>query len=390
MAKQPTASRTALLLKCQWSFSDSVEIPPEESVGEAPRYGSAFHALLEAAPLELGKRFDEGPFGILVDATAKKWSLSRSVAEELAGHVRGSLPVLQKWLAGKNPFDMKFNVKALRREKSWAIKPFRGRRLIHAEAREIANPTTDGHVYEELKKGEIAGTEDLGDVGFVMDYKTGSQDHDFAKPAKNDQLRTLALASGASTTLVAIFHADRRGLPVIYADELEEDAHRSHARKLALALKRTNSGYLRPGPHCQYCPARTVCPTQTAALLQGAASLVDGGMTALATTSKSSAMEKPEDIGRLHQFFSEFDRLKEKAKPLMKARVKALLEDGKLSQRPDGKVLTIRTRSEERLSKKAIADALGSSEAERLFEKLRKAGALVTSESEGLYAEFPD
>jgi hypothetical protein len=390
MGKQVTASRTALFLNCQWAFGPDVELPHEETVDEAPRYGSAFHKLFEWAPLKVGEKFDN-TFAAKVDNVGVTWNLTPSVREELAGHVKGSLPVLQKWLGGKNPFDLKFDVELLQREKSYAILPSR---RAETRIREIAGPTAVGHVYEELKDSEVAGTGDLISVsevsGFVMDYKTGSQSHDFATPSKNDQLKTLALATGGALPIAAIFHADRRGLPVIYAEEIEEpDLHR-HSRKLALAMKRRTSGYMRPGEWCRYCPARTICPTQTADLLTGAASLVVGGSEALARTSKADALATPDAVGAMHQFFAEFDRLKERARPLMKARVKAFLEDKKFSQRPDGKVLVIRTRAEERLSKKAITDALGAKEAERLFERLRKAGALLTTESEGLYAEFPD
>lgn len=395
MASQPSASKTALLLNCQWSFnfSDNVEAL-EETVGEAPRYGSAWHGIMEQAPLGIGVKFPAARFPILVDEQRDKFQLSKSVGEELAQHVRGSLPVLQKWLGGKNPWDFDFTKHDLERETSFAIRASANKAVVGIVARPIPGPRAADHFYEELEEGEVAGTVDLmtdaqAAFSMVMDYKTGSRDDFFATPSKHPQMQTLGLIP-KSAPAVAIFHADRRGLPVIYAEELSNDDRRRHVKRVQKAMRRVGDGSMRPGEWCRYCPARSVCPTQTAALLQGAASLVDGGMTALATTSKSSAMEKPEDIGRLHQFFSEFDRLKEKARPLMKARVKELLEGGKLSQRPDGKILTIRTRSEERLSKKAITDALGSAEAERLFEKLRKAGALVTTESEGLYAEFPD
>jgi hypothetical protein len=265
--------------------------------------------------------------------------------------------------------------------------------------RRIASPTADGHVYEEAEKKEIPGTVDLMEdsplrdpdgLSLVMDYKSGvGANENFERPAKHPQLKTLSLIPDKEP-VVAIFHADRRGLPIIYAEEISQAERASHARKVHRALSRRNSGYMRPGEWCKRCPARPICPTQTAELLAGAASLVNGGHDTLIRTAKASAMTTADDIGRLHQFFSEFDRLKEQARPLMKARVIALFEERKIVSRPDGKILVVRGRTEERLSKGKIVEALGAPEAERLFNKLRKAGALETTESEGLYAQFPD
>jgi hypothetical protein len=388
---QPTASRTGLLLNCQFPFGDEIQIDPEGEGAEAPRYGSAFHELLELAPLGVGEKFDEVRFPRLVEDVGARWDLSTTVCEELAAHVKGSLPVLQKWLGGKNPFDYKFDVSKLQREKSYAIRIKPGGQAV--AVRPIASPTAEGHIYEEAEKKEIPGTVDLmldDGPSLVMDYKSGvGVGENFERPAKHPQLKTLSLIP-YKEPIVAIFHADRRGLPIVYAEEISNAEQTSHARKVHRAMSRRNSGYMRPGAWCKHCPAKSICPTQTASLLQGAASLVNGGHDTLVRTAKASAMVTKEDLGRLHLFFAEFDRLKENARPLMKSRVKELLEAGEVVSRPDGKVLQIKTRSEERISKGRIVEALGKPEAERLFNKLRKAGALETTESEGLYAVFPD
>jgi hypothetical protein len=388
MPIQPTASKTTVLLNCSYPFSKRVEIPHEEEVDEAPRYGSAFHRLLELAPLGVGERFGDD-YDALVEKTGKKWGLTPGVRQELAEHVRGALPVLQKWLSGRNQFEKKFNVKKLRREVSFAAEP------MGDNVREIDNPREADHVYEDLEEGEVAMTADLWDLGFVLDHKTGSVDDNFSKPTKNNQLKTLALTTRSKTPIVAIFHADRRGLPIVYADEIEEGALDKHELKLRRAIRRIGDGSMRPSEPgkgeqwCQYCPARSVCPTQTANLLTGAAAVVTDAAVALARLPKGGLVTD-EQVGNMHYFFSEIDRLKEAAKPLMRAHVKRALEEGHEVSRKDGKVLVIRTRTEERLSKTKIIEALGKPEAERLFKRLRKAGALVETESEGLWAVFPE
>jgi PD-(D/E)XK nuclease superfamily len=386
---QPSASKTSILLNCQYAFSDDLDLGDVEvEEREAPRYGSAFHELMEGAPLEVGSKFPAS-FPADVDRVGVAWDLTPTVREELAGHVRGSLPVLQKWLAGKNPWEYVFPVSVLERETSYAIAFKNDGKFV--KVRRITNPTREGHVYEELAAGEIAMTVDLmldASMSLVMDYKTGL-DENFARPSKHAQLRTLGLIPKVEP-VVAIFHADRRGLPVIYAEELSAKSRRIHARDLARALRGIGLGYMRPGDWCKYCPARSVCPTQTAELLAGAAALVEGGTAALALASKSTAMTTAAELGKLHLFFAELDRIEKRARPLIKSRTKELLDSGEIVKRPDGKVLLLRTRSEERLSKGRIVEALGAKEAERLFDKLRKAGALEAAESEGLYAVFPD
>jgi hypothetical protein len=390
MPLQPSASKTTQLLNCSWAFGPDVDIPHEESVSEAPRYGSAFHELMEVAPLKNGERFDGPLLAALVDEAAAKWALTKTVAEELAGHVKGSLPVLQKWLAGKNPWEQKFEVAQLRRETSYGIALAK---TGVGSVREIRSPRSDDHFYEDLLPREVAATADLDAPNFVMDYKTGSRDDHFSTPSRNDQLKTLSLASatGDKDGVVSIFHADRRGLPIIYAEQLSDSDRTKHAKQLYRAVKRIGDGSMRPGEAwCHYCAARTICPTQTANLLTGAAAVVTDAAVALAKLPKGGLVKK-EDVGRLHLFFSELDRLKRVAQPAMKAFAKALLEEGNdFVVRPDGKVLIVKKTSRESLSKGKIVEALGAPEAERLFNKLRKAGALETTESEGLYAEFPD
>jgi PD-(D/E)XK nuclease superfamily len=395
MGLQASASKTGLLLNCQWPFGEQIAIEPGEA-SEPANYGSGFHSLMEVAPLGVGEKFDE-TFPRLVDAAGETFDLNAAVREELAGHVKGSLGVLQRWLAGKNPWDYKFDTSRLERETSYAIRIKPGGLAV--KVRRIASPTAEAHVYEEAEKKEIPGTVDLMEdsplrdpdgLSLVMDYKSGvGVGENFERPSKHPQLKTLSLIPDKEP-IVAIFHADRRGLPIIYAEEISQAERASHARKVHRALSRRNSGYMRPGEWCKRCPARSVCPTQTAELLAGAASLVNGGHDTLVRTAKASAMTTPAIVGQLHQFFAEFDRLKEQARPLMKAKVKEWLAENQFSMRPDGKQLVIKTRTEERISKGKIVEALGAPEAERLFQKLRKAGALETTESEGLYAQFPD
>ena len=387
MSRQPSASSTKRLLQCSHGYSyeesdagDDGEDSVEASGGDEPaRYGSAFHELLEGAPLELGARFKNAK---AVALAARKWRVD---GQELAEHVRASLPKLQKWLSGKNPWGKRFDLRLVEREKSYAILGRTG------ERRRISLPRAADHFYEDLRNGEIAMTSDLETTeagGLMLDHKTGEDVDHFTRPSRNRQLRTLALATNAGT--VAVFHAHRRGLPMIYAEEISDKTKEKHRARLKSALSLVGKGYMRrftkepEDSECAYCPARPTCPAQTAEVLRGAAALVNGA-TALAKVPKGG-LTRLEDVTRLHAFFSEFHRLENLAKPLIRQRVREAWAANEIPILEDGRVLEFVERTYERLSKSRIVEKLGRKEAERVFEMLRKAGALAAVTQEELHA----
>jgi hypothetical protein len=90
-----------------------------------------------------------------------------------------------------------------------------------------------------------------------------------------------------------------------------------------------------------------------------------------------------DDPGGFHQMLSQLDTLVRRAREEIRERVRA----GEVIERPDGKVLTITHINVERLSKKSIMAALGSTKGEELLSLLRAAGALTENEEERMIAK---
>lgn len=393
---QPSASRTALLLACPRPFDPSFEIEPSPG-GEAARYGSAFHQVLAAClgtpekkPLERSASYARA-----VDAAAKKYDV-RAVGAELAGHAKSSARVLRNWLSRE-----KLEVAEI--ERSYAVAPRAdGGWLV----REI--PPHDADHRYAIKLGELPGTVDLiarnknRTRAVVLDHKTGGVDPGFAQPAKLAQMRTLGLIGmpGAPAKSkgfkrdveVAIFHADRRGLPIVYAEPYKIQDQFRHAADLHAAFARVGSGFMRPGSHCTYCPAREGCPartvdllaTSTAALVEGANRLavepiVSGPLSPGANTSLSVE----ERAGALYDLLKRFRVLDEAGS----AEIKRLVQEGKIIETRDGRVLAVREERFETLSKKSVIEALGKVAGERMLKRLRAKGAIKEAMREKLVAE---
>ncbi len=358
MTNQVTASRVGLLLSCARPFDPAVEHTPTVAT-EAMRYGSALHEALE-----LQTTVD---FAALI----AKWDLPAECADELRAHAIRTLACLKAWLNKGNPWGAVFKV--VSRE------THRATNIIRLQTRECAFEP-DAHTYD-LRDGEFGGTDDLvvedsDGVRVVIDYKSGDWG-EFHKPADMPQMMTLALQTEADA--VAILHSPRAGVPVMYCDELSrEDVQDFHKRLLA-AWGRIGDGSLRPGKWCARCPARESCPAKDGELLQRA-----GAMIQLAV--KSDAMQAPVDKGQFHMFLQELGRLEKRAKEVLKADVRA----GEVIVRPDGKVLVIKEKTSESLSKSSIVAALGKQKGEALIEKLRKQGCVKESIHEELHAVSED
>ena len=388
---QPSASKTNLLLNCQYPFDPNLELPPDEG-SKAARYGSAFHQVMAGLDFKKSKGKPAKPpnYQKLVDDACERWGL-RSEGAELAGHVWGSYVVLKHWVEGRNPWGIDFTTPrllhggglgaGLAAEKSYAINP------SARSAREV-KLDLKFHQYEGLESHEIGGTADLmttsatSGTPLVEDHKTGSGEN-FSSPEENDQIKTLALIpSDPGPVLVAVLHADRRGLPMIYPGEVSAAVRAGHAQKVAKALSRVGDGSLRPGPWCQYCRARPICPTQYASIVPQAVALMEA--SGLSVVPPNDLTTTAEQVGRFHQLKSLILRAIDQGDKEARAFIEEHPE--LVVTRPDGRHLEFVEREVERISKKAILEALGKKQGERELTRLRELGCLTTKVEKHLLA----
>jgi hypothetical protein len=228
----------------------------------------------------------------------------------------------------------------------------------------------------------------------IVDYKTGRRG-DWSQPAKVPQMMTGALAEHGSErhgdaggdvkqVFLAVLDANRAGISTVYADEATADDRWQHQHAMTAALGRIGSGFLRTGPECDFCPARSVCPTQWKNIVEEGHAIVKatvGGLEGLARRDDLGPLEK---AGALHQAFSYVAKLERKVKP----EIKKLVEAGQVVTRPDGQILALRPHNVERMPQKSdYEEKYGKARAEREFEKLRKRGLLVRKEEMWLEAE---
>jgi hypothetical protein len=241
----------------------------------------------------------------------------------------------------------------------------------------------------------------------VVDHKTGmyedwyAANEVFALPTTVAQLRTLGLAVRSSKAQFAglelgIFHADRQGLPAIYAEPFDRELQVLHAQKLHAALERRGQGFIRPGEHCAHCPARIGCPARAAALLVESAEVL--------TEAANKIIREPIDPRALYVLPTEeiatpgllesragalFDMLKRfrELEKVATAELRRLVKSGVVVETKEGNVLSIRTQVYETLSKKSVLEALGKVAGERELARLRKKGVIREATREMLIGE---
>lgn len=389
MGVQPSASRSELLLGCPRPFDPETEADEDVS-GEAARYGSAFHQVIAAClrpskarkPLERTARFAKE-----IDRAAVAFEVKRA-REELAGHVKGSVKVFRNWLEREG-----LHVEEV--ETSCAVKP---RANGTWTVREI-EPFDDEHRYD-VDLDEIPGTVDVVATNpnrkraVVIDHKTGSGEiEQYARPLTLPQMRTLGLFECAAKELeLGIFHADRRGLPAIYAEPYESPQQKAHSKALYGALQLIGSGFLRTGPQCEYCKARDTCPAKAAELLgESTTVLVESATTLAAEPIDPKGLLAPREdgltvedrAGALYDLLRRFKRLEKAAS----AEIKQMVKDGAIIETRDGKVLAIQRYFAESLSKKSVLAAFGKTKGEKELRRLRAAGAIYESPREKLIGE---
>jgi hypothetical protein len=371
MGVQDTASKTHLLLNCPRPFAADTPIEHQEA-GEASRYGSALHEAVEHL-----LNGTNPP-----DLTAK-WSLPTESAAAISAHASQVVMLLQRWLAGENDWMVQFTVTGV--ERHLATRLMRKAGGIQARTRECDFSAED-HQYD-LTSYEFGGTYDIqadapGGLRAILDIKTGEEDWhggNFAEPKTIDQLMTLAVMTGAN--IVGVIHAPRGEPPEIYAAEVSEQELQAHAKKRRAAMALVESGFLRTGPQCRYCPARPGCPAKDAELLTRASALVK--------SVTAAPLALPVELGEFHQMYQEMKRVMARAGDEMKIRVKEDAVNGIFHERPDGEIMQIQTSQRPNLSMASIRRALPAEKAERLIASLKKKGCIEMSAVESLVSRKP-
>lgn len=372
MTLQKTASKTALLLQCPRPFAADTETEADPP-GEAAIYGTRWHknAAILLNWMKSG-RPDSTDIG------------TRYEDLEEANHVKNAFDALDAWMKPEgNPFGLQFRISEVETSRALDLtKSSDGTVKAKLWEQNGAHDYTasDG---SPLGGQYLSGTADVvleaesssGIFRVVLDHKTG-EDHinEYPTPSTLPQLQ--ALAEMWEADAVAILHAPINAPVVIYAETIPRGISRFR-HELWHANRLVDSGFMRPGPECKFCPARGSCPAKQGELIASAGALVTqtvGGLT---------ARIDPPPPGTFHQLKTELEKLIKQATAQTKAEVKA----GALYERPDGKTLEIQTVHVERLSKKSILEAYGKSKGEELLQQLRDAGALVVAEEERLVAK---
>ncbi len=399
MGVQISASKTDVLLTCPRPFDEATVILPEET-NEAALYGSAWHRITgkclakavrnKSKPLELTDEYVR-----VVDRAAIEFGVE-DCRRELAGHVKSSLKMLRTWLKREK-------LEIVEVERAHAVAPKRD----GSWTTRVIAPHDKDHVYT-CDRDEVPGTVDLIARGesdtVVIDHKTGFYENwfgadetvYFALPTSVAQLRTLGLFLPRDLNVrLGIFHADRGGLPAMYAEPYENSRRASHALALYEALNLVNAGFLRPGTHCERCPARDGCPARAATMLvETAAVLVPTANRLMLEPIDPNALAAlpvdpvpPEVLaqraGALYDLLKRYRKLDDAATD----EIRRLVRAGAIIETQDGRALKIRTQEFETISKQSIIDALGKVAGARTIARFRKKGALRNGTREQLVAE---
>jgi PD-(D/E)XK nuclease superfamily len=365
MGIQVSASRTDLFLACPRPFDPEIEPDSREDEDTSKAdYGSAVHELVTDQKSS-------------TDEVLAKWGISTEESLLAVAHASRAIKYLKSWLAGENPFKLKFKI--VRVETPLAT--YLGD-SGEVETRESKfDPET--HHYD-LDENEIGGTPDWvlvslpekgkgkkvqPEIRLVLDLKTGDfHSNEFASPSKMGQMRTLALQTGA--THVGIFYSARTGgSDALYVDPISDEALGDHHLTMRGAQALVGSGFMRPDPtrQCRYCPVRGSCSATVGEVVRETSALVkrlDG--------SGALRLEQSIDRGAFHQIWSNMEKLAK----IVRDQTREEVREGAVIERPDGKVLTLSEVRRESLSMTSIREALGKAAGDEEIERLRKLGAV--------------
>ena len=356
---QATASKTDLLLRCQWWVGK--EVPPE-AVGEPALFGSAFHEMIAHQLPRPMKKVGAKSF----KETAAKWGVDQ---KKLQDRVTQAFPVLWKWLKS-NEFALDFT-RDLRVEVPMAYDLERG---VGVEI-----PPHDENHHYQVTRWQHPGTVDLLSlisynsglalnqrVCLVLDHKTG---YDIPSVAESGQLLSLALAARslyqADRIIIGFFTAQADTLPEVLALELSEQALSKFEGQLQAAYNGYDSHFLHPDGWCGQCPGFAICPTQTTALDDL------GRPRGTLTLEKAGAMHQ-----KLQAYEKQFNRLAD----MLREEIRSLVEKSGPIPRPDGQFVGLVSRSYTNLSQASIKRALGEVKGGREIARLEKLGCIESGE----------
>jgi hypothetical protein len=394
---QPTMSSAGLLLACQWPWGRPISSIPLDRIepvqGAAPvdfdlphgqaiwatvkdetnehaNYGNALHEVLAA-------QIVSPPIKWKPKAAAAKWGIEDVPA--FKAHAEEAVDTFIRWMMKKNPWGIDLTKHAkIRTEMAVAYN------VEKNKTRLTARPTADTHEYKGIEVGELPGTADVvideisakaklegaPDI-IVIDHKTGDG---WNMPLENAQLKGLTTANmvriGAKTAAMGIFHSPVENVSTMYIDETDRDEINLFRDQLKTAWGRIGDGSLRPGPHCSFCPAATICPTQASAIVQVETTLT---MT-------------PERVGEIVMKLDAFMKTGEKMEKEVKAWIKLYgLPSGDGTRAvplPSGKWYRGKPtkRAGWQVSTKALREVLGIDKAEEIIKALKAAGHLKDSE----------
>jgi hypothetical protein len=360
----PTMSKTDALLQCAWRWGRRA---PRDPGGEPARFGSACHEVY--AKLASSSAFTKKELKTWCVEAADRFAVD---AREVQDIVKASWPEFNAWMSGKNPWNQDFTRCRPMLEYSVAYD------VVAGTTRECDAPDDVTHSYKDRDLNELPGTADIvfwrhKEYLCVLDYKTG---YDIPEPCNSGQMLSLALAlSKLYTTrmqvIVGFMHAPRGGggLPTVYADTVSLERLEEHAEALRAAW-RIRGTSMTPGEWCKYCPAFTICPTQSSMLVE------------LRRGANGAPLTK-ERVGAIHQQLASYDAL---AKQL-RAQLRGYVAKHGAVARPDGKILDLVEREYESLSKSSIEEALGLVEASKEIGRLRKKGCVKQGKRLELRAE---
>lgn len=356
-----SASKTDLLLVCQYWASPDVKLPPDPNdpertrdpklLSDAPRFGVAFHLAMERHVR--GGFYERGTR--IADKVITQIASDHVVDDRrLLDYYRRAREFLRDFLKERNWTGI-----ALIAERKLAYDPFRDK------ARFLESETTRD--YSGRKATELPGTLDLasevveGRLFFTADWKTGVSAYE---AYENKQLDSLSLGlsrvwdSHEAKSVNAIFRIDDEFIEpsVTTVGPKRWEKHRKKLR-LALVEAYSKTPAMRAGIHCRYCPANEVCPA-----IVGPTAVDD--MLSDATDS--------ETVRRVYEMSAPL----EKALENRRKRVMNWVESNGPIELSNGKELRILEMQQDNLSKASIERALGKVAGQDLIADLRSRGCI--------------
>lgn len=350
-----SASKTDLLLRCQWWASPAVRLPPEQTdvrkQPDAPRFGRAYHKAKEI--WLLGKR---PPLRAISD----EFDVDHA---RLTDFFRRGSEAVTKLLKKRGWWSSERWV-----EKKLAYDPF-------ADTGRILSSTKERD-YSSKRATELPGTVDLGVLSLkqdvFFDWKTGVKDYDIDG---NGQMLSLASAGykiirGKVPPIRIIMRIDDDFNEFYEApttpDDLED--HRV-ALKGALGKALSKNPPMVPGTYCNWCNALEICPAQAGAynaplLLRD---FIDG------------ALDRPHMAmiyGRLLAAENLTKKVREKITEYVRMNGPLELDNGKYAKVVPG--------TTSNLSQASIKRALGPVQGNDVIQQLREAGCIEEVQYEAL------